>query len=207
MTLTLYKYLFIILAVLGVAGTITVLSLRVKALNQEVQNKGNNIKSYEQSLQTFQDKNGNLHNQVIQMQQSMDELQASQGQADKALLDSLAKYKIKTKTITQAGQITTTLTHDTIVQVKGFRDTTINLSQLPYITNIFTIKSDMLSNQLEIVNTQTLAWIDKKETIAPPSNIFFIRWFQKKQHITEVDVINSNPYIHTINQHFTHIVK
>lgn len=34
----------------------------------------------------------------------------------------------------------------------------------------------------------------KKETINPPKKCFFLRWFQKKQIITETLIINNNPY-------------
>lgn len=202
-----YKWLAILAIIAGVVGTIVYLSHRVKLLTEEVSVKTNNLKSYKQGLQTYQDQNGNLHNQVIQMQSSLSELKSSKDLADKALLDSLKKYKINPKEVTQAGQVTTVLKHDTTVSFIGFRDTTVDLSHPPYITNIIDIKDSKLSNELDITNVQTLAWKGKRETVNPPSKFFFIRWFQKKQTVTEADIVNSNPYIHTISQHFTLITK
>lgn len=47
----------------------------------------------------------------------------------------------------------------------------------------------------------------KKETINPPSKVFFIRWFQRKHTIVEVRVIDKNPYITEEENRFIDIIK
>ena len=37
--------------------------------------------------------------------------------------------------------------------------------------------------------------------------IFFVRWFQKKQKVVEVNVIQKNPYTDNVEQRFIEIVK
>jgi hypothetical protein len=55
------------------------------------------------------------------------------------------------------------------------------------------------SERYIIVNT-------RKEIIGKPSKIFFIRWFQKKHRILEVNVEEKNPYIKVKQQKFIKVL-
>ena len=47
----------------------------------------------------------------------------------------------------------------------------------------------------------------KRETIDPPRKCFIARWFQKKNKIVEVEVVEKNPYIENKQQRFIEIVE
>ena len=47
----------------------------------------------------------------------------------------------------------------------------------------------------------------KKETINPPKKCAIARWFQKKQEVIEVEVVEKNPYIENKQQRFIEIVE
>ena len=47
----------------------------------------------------------------------------------------------------------------------------------------------------------------KKETINPPKKCAIARWFQKKQKVIEVVVVEKNPYIENKQQRFIEIVE
>ena len=47
----------------------------------------------------------------------------------------------------------------------------------------------------------------KKETINPPKKCAIARWFQKKQEVIEVEVVEKNPYIENKQQRFIKFVK
>lgn len=47
----------------------------------------------------------------------------------------------------------------------------------------------------------------RKETIDPPKKCKFLRMFQKKHKIVEVEVIENNPYINNNKQRFIEIIK
>ena len=47
----------------------------------------------------------------------------------------------------------------------------------------------------------------KKETINPPKKCFIARWFQEKQIVIEVEVVEKNPYIENKQQRFIKFVK
>ena len=47
----------------------------------------------------------------------------------------------------------------------------------------------------------------KKETINPPKKCAIVRWFQKKQEVIEVNVVEKNPYIENKKSKFTEVIK
>ena len=47
----------------------------------------------------------------------------------------------------------------------------------------------------------------RKETIDPPKKCFIARWFQKKQEVIEVNVVEKNPYIENKKSKFTEVIK
>lgn len=47
----------------------------------------------------------------------------------------------------------------------------------------------------------------KKETIDPPKKFFLCRWFQKKQTILEVKIVEKSPYIEQKESRFIEIIK
>ena len=47
----------------------------------------------------------------------------------------------------------------------------------------------------------------RKETIDPPKKCFIARWFQRKQKVVEVNVVEKNPYIENKKSKFTEVIK
>lgn len=47
----------------------------------------------------------------------------------------------------------------------------------------------------------------KKETVNPPKKFFLFRWFQKKQRVIHVDVIEKNPYAENETSRYVEIIK
>ena len=128
-------------------------------------------------------------------------------------LNELRKeLKIKDKNIQRLEYILTqTTTHDSIY----FTDTIFN-----YDVNVDTTLADRwrvlnlklkYPNKIDVESTfnNELSVIvsGEKQTIKPPSKIFFIRWFQKKQTVVKIDVVDANPYSSVRKQRFVEIVK
>lgn len=206
-----YKYLTGIFLVVAMATTIWYLHNEVKALQQTVSMKEINIKSMERGMLLYTDKNGTLHTQSVQMQESLAELQASKDATTKALTDSIKRWKIKASTVTQAGQIDQSLTKQTVIHYAPGsytqKDTSYDFSTQPYITNKVYFTHDSATNVLDIKDTLTAVFHNTRETINPPKKFFLWRWFQRKQDVNQVDIVHANPYIHTTNQKFINVYK
>lgn len=84
---------------------------------------------------------------------------------------------------------------DTTIQDKWYK---LDLG-LKYPSTI-TVSPEFNNEQFIVVNT-------KKEYVKPPHKCFFVRWFQKKHTVVEVEVINENPYTEIKKQKFIEIIK
>lgn len=129
-------------------------------------------------------------------------------------LDSIRKeLKIKDKNLLalQYSKVEATR-KDTIV----FSDTIFKEPTL----SIDTIKGDSwynvklkleYPNKIEIeptfVSERSVIISTKKETVNPPKKFFLLRWFQKKHLVTEVNIIENNPYVKNKQQRYIEIIK
>lgn len=154
-----------------------------------------NVKAYE-----LNDKS-----KAILYQVSLQELQASNDSLTKELLNVAKQHKIKNKAINSLAYQTSTIAKtdtiifkDTIFKYNVAIDTTLQdkwykMSLSLNYPNSIKVSPSFESERYIIVHS-------KRETIKPPSKMFFIRWFQKKHTVVYVEVEEKNPYI-TINKH------
>lgn len=165
-----------------------------------------------QNVEAYQAANSGLEGNIRQYQMTMDDLRASRDSLDRKLVEVVESLKIKDKKIEylqyQAKTIHKTDTiqmSDTIFVPKAHVDTLIgdkwyNLRlKLDYPSTIVASPT-FNSEQYVVINT-------KKEYNKRPSKWFFIRWFQKKHWVTEVNVIERNPYIDAKQQKYIKVVK
>lgn len=85
-------------------------------------------------------------------------------------------------------------------------DTTITLN--PYTK--FTI-SARYPNEIcvvpDIVSEKSVVTHMQREFVNKPSKVFFVRWFQKKHWVSEVDIIESNPLIRSEKSRFVQVAQ
>lgn len=150
------------------------------------------------------------HNRVLQY--SIDELEYSNDSITKELNNIREELKIKDSKLKALYALKSTIIksdtitlRDTIFREDVNIDTLIkdewysNHLHISYPNTIITTPS-FRSEKYIIVNT-------KRETIKKPSPIFFIRWFQKKHTVIEVNVVEKNPYITETANRFIEIVR
>ena len=127
------------------------------------------------------------------------------------LLNTSKKLKIKDKELkslyyikSQSLRIDTITVKDTIF-VKDFSiDTTItdrwyNLNLALKYPNTIIVSPNFISEKHIIVHS--------KKIIRKPSKWFFIRWFQKRDVVIEVEIQEQNPYIHEVQNKFIEVLK
>lgn len=165
-----------------------------------------------QNVEAYQLENSGLEGEIRQYQMSIDDLKQSKDSVDRKLVEVLKELKIKGKSIEslqyQSNIITKTDTlimKDTIFTEKTHIDTLIGdkwyslALTLDYPSKIVTSPT-FNSEQYVIINT-------KKVFNNKPSKIFFIRWFQKKHTVVEVNTMEKNPYITNKESKFIKIIK
>ena len=165
----------------------------------------NNNKAYERLLDSTKNNNVQFQLTIKELENSKDSIFAEMNKVREEL-------KIKDKNLKQIQYINTVtritdsiIVKDTIFKTDFKLDTVLfdewhaTIINLEYPSSI-KVKS-VFKNETYITTSL------KKETINPPSKIFFVRWFQKKQKVVEVNVIQKNPYTDNVEQRFIEIVK
>lgn len=201
--------LILLLVVLVLGLTLSALLVRIKALQAEYSEAMNNYKAYEE---LFARRLDTLNKKNYELKLTKEQLNYSRDSIIQKLNDVRKELKIKDKNIQRLEYILTQTTiydsvflTDTIFKDNVKIDTTLadkwrtlNL-QLEY-PNRIDIESTF-NNELSVIVS------GEKQTIKPPSKIFFVRWFQKKQVMVKVDVVDSNPYASVKEQRFVEIIK
>lgn len=165
-----------------------------------------------QNVDAYKAQNSGLEGEIREFKMTMDDLRASRDSIDRKLADMIDELKVKDKKIeylqyqTKVIYKTDTInTSDTILVPEAHVDTIIgdkwyNLRlKLNYPSTIIASPT-FNSEQYVVINS-------KKEYNKVPSKLFFIRWFQKKHWVTEVNVIERNPYIDIKQQKYIKVVK
>ena len=161
-----------------------------KAYESDLAKNAEKVRIYQLTLQDLETSNDSLVQELIKVQKERkikdSELQAMAYQLSKAT---------RRDTITMK---------DTIF-VENFKmDTTLvdkwyKLDMSMSYPSTISVAPTFNSERYIIVNT-------RKEIIGKPSKIFFIRWFQKKHRILEVNVEEKNPYIEVEQQKFIKVL-
>lgn len=181
--------------------------------------KGRELQKYKvlyerelQNVEAYRVNNAGLQDIVGEYQMTMDNLRASKDSVDRKLAGVVDELKIKDKKIEYLQYQTKTISktdtiqlQDTIIANNVSLDTIIgdkwyNVKlRLKYPSTVV-VSPTFNSEQYVVINT-------KKEYNKTPSKIFFIRWFQKKHTVVEVNVKERSPYIINKESKFIKIVK
>lgn len=165
-----------------------------------------------QNVEAYRVDNSNLQGSVRQYQMTMNDLRISQDSLDKKLLTIIDELKLKDKQIEYLEyqsaiihKVDTIQLSDTIFLPNVDIDTIIKDAWyklelgLHYPAEI-NISPTFNSEKYIVVNS-------KKEYNKPKSKFFFIRWFQKKHQVIEVNIEEKSPYITNKKQKFIKILK
>lgn len=186
--------------------TIGILAYYNRSLKNDYANAMNNLNAY-------QLENSKLSgaNRVYKM--TISELEYSQDTMFRAM-DSIRKVlKIKDKNLNQIQYIkyevkvtdTLELVDTIFIKPSFYMDTT--LSDKWHSTRIMMKYPSYIMVEPSLESDKYVVFSFKKETVKPPKKFFLFRWFQKKQKVVNVDVVETNPYVTNKAQRFMEVVK
>ena len=165
-----------------------------------------------QNVEAYQAANSDLQETSKLYRMSIDDLRASKDRLDRKILEIVDSLKIKDKRIeslqyqsSTASRVDTLVFMDTVFVENLKIDTlvgdewyTLKL-HMQYPSEVI-VSPTFNSEQYVVINT-------KREYNKKPSKIFFIRWFQKKHNVTEVRVVEKNPYINIKEKRYIEVEK
>lgn len=200
------KIIIILSIVLGLCITIFLMYERIRQLNQELSISQNNTKA-------LLVENCNLDSTSRTLKLTVDHLERSNDSISKVLLNTMKKNHVNQKKISQLQyMLETNFRIDTI----SFRDTLfVNdihvdtcIANSPwYVMNLQLDYPNSIIVNPEFTNEYVTMFSYKKETINLPKKFFLWRWFQRKHIVTEVKIVNNNPYSSIDTTRFIDIIK
>lgn len=170
--------------------------------------QSNNIKYYQSKYSEYTTKSGLNVYKINSLFQSMNELKQSKDSLDSVLISRVDELKIKERKIQSLQHYIS----NTVTTLSGwFSDTLIENRTDTVFVELDTLKtayltSDWVDNivtynpktnkvDVETISRDELIIVGytKRETVAPRKKFFLLRWFQKKQNIYYIEIVNSNP--------------
>lgn len=156
--------------------------------------------------------NDSNKNQVRSLQLTIEQLEYYNDSVLKKLNKAKQDLKIKDKNLkelqylkTLTSKTDTVYFKDTIFVKDVCLDTTIQDKWAK--TNLKLCYPNEVRVCSEFESEKTIVTHIRKETIDPPDKCWFVRMFQKKHKVLEVDIIENNPYITTKEYKHIEIIK
>ena len=191
--------------IIGLSVILFLLANSYKNLMDSYLKSANNNKAYERLLDSTKNNNVQFQLTIKELENSKDSIFAEMNKVREEL-------KIKDKNLKQIQYINTVtkITDSVVIRDTIFKED-FNLDTCIFDdwhkTNICLSYPSKIEVKSSFKNETYITTSLKKETINPPSKIFFIRWFQKKMKVVEVNAIQKNPYTENCEQRFIEVVK
>ena len=169
----------------------------------------NNYKAYEQMYTTKLD---SVNGKNYELKLTKEMLERSQDTIIQDLNKLRKELKIKDKQIKELEYLSTvTKIHDSVYFTDTLFRYDIDLDTVIYddwhSIKIHLAYPSIIQLESKYKNQISVIVSTEKQTVNPPSKIFFIRWFQKKMEVVKVDVLDANPYAEVTEQRFVEVVK
>ena len=186
-------YGIIVVIILSLGFTSFTLGTRVSKLNSELITAISNIKA-------FESENDRLVNNNMLFTYTIDQLNYSNDSLIQVLNDLRKELKIKDRNIQELQYIAsinrkqdTLFIRDTIFKDPTFIMDTLVADQWASL-NLHLSYPNEITADYSFKNETVIISSSKKETVNPPKKCGLFRLFQKKHTVTEVEVIQNNPY-------------
>lgn len=188
-------YVGLVIVAIFVILTVVVIEQhkKIKQTNYELSTAVINLKAYESENDSLINKNIEYNYTVEQLNASTDSLVRELNNVRKAL-------KIKDKHIAElqyiashSSKVDSIFVRDTIFKDKDFCLDTIIADKWAKLQLNLKYPNEIIADY-SFNNETVIVSSSHKETVEPPHKCWLIRLFQKKHYVTEVEVIQNNPY-------------
>lgn len=195
-----FVFLIALIALLGITFN------SKKDIERKWKDAVENSKAYSQQFSDSENKN-----RAFKL--TIDQLKASNDSIFKELDDTRKELKIKDSKIKSLQYVSSSFSKaDTINWTDTiFKDPQIAidtmLSDEWYSIRVGLRYPSMVAVKPEFKSVKNIIVSAKKETVNPPKRFFLFRWFQRKQVVLNVDVVEKNPYVQSENNRYVEIIR
>lgn len=201
-----YIIAFIVLIIVFLSFSVRYLQVKNDLLKEENSILTNNQKAYVQENSILK-KDAILFKFTIEQLNYYNDsilIEMKKVQKDLKIKDDQLKALHYVKS--QASKKDTVVFRDTLFRDPYLRIDTV-IGDMWYSQNLSLRYPDTIITNPKFISDKYIILNTDKQTVDPPKKFFIARWFQKKQTIIEVNIVEKNPYIKTKEQKFIEIIK
>lgn len=184
------------------------LSIKGKGdLEEKWKNATETVKAYSEQFCTSESQNRAFKLTIDQLKSSSDSIiqQLDATRKELKVKDSkIQSLQYVSSSFTRTD--TLTLVGDTIFKDREFSMDTLLLDDW-YSVRIGLGYPSMVAVKPEFKSVKNIVVSSKRETVNPPKKFFLLRWFQKKQTVLNIDVVEKNPYVKNQTNRYVEIVR
>lgn len=178
-----------------------------KDLEEKWRNASETVKAYSGQFSTSENQNRAFKLTIDQLRSSSDSIMQQLDATRKELRvkdSKLQSLQYISSSFTRTDTIT--LVGDTIFKDREFSMDTL-VSDEWYSVRVGLGYPSMIAVKPEFRSVKSIVVSSKKETVNPPKKFFLLRWFQKKQTVLNIDVVEKNPYVENQTNRYVEIVR
>ena len=188
-----YIYIGCILLLAILLATLAIQQKKIKKFKNLYIKELSNVEAYKAS-------NSGLESEILQYTMTIDEVRASKDSLDRKISSMIDEMKVKDKKIEYLQYQTKTIVkNDTICFLDTLFVHDLKIDTLLkddwYSLNLSLSYPSTVIVSPEFISEQYIVVHNKKEYNKPKSKVFFVRWFQKKHNVTEVEIKEKSPYV------------
>lgn len=165
-----------------------------------------NVKSYSEQFSSSEEKNRAFKLTIGQLKNSNDSIFKELNEARKELMVKDSKLRSLQYVSSDFSKADTIHLTDTI-----FRDTKANVDTLLsddwYSIRVGLRYPSTVAVKPEFRSVKSIIVSTRRETVNPPKRFFLFRWFQKRQTVLNVDVVERNPYVRKQTDRYVEIIR
>ncbi len=203
------KYIYIgavvVIILLGLTLALVVDSNR--SLEKKWKEATENVKAYSDQYSASENSNRAFKLTVDQLENTNDSIFKELDAARKEL-------KVKDSKLQSLQYVSSSFVKSDTIRIEGdtiFRDREVDidttLSDEWYSVRVGLSFPSTVAVKPEFKSVKSIVVSTKRETVNPPKKFFLLRWFQKKQTVLNIDVVEKNPYVKDENNRYVEIVR
>lgn len=198
------KYLIVtIIVLLAIIGAMW---QQVKYANEKWETAEGNVKAYAMQASDAEGK-------AIALQLTIDQLGYFKDSVLQELDNTRKELKIKDKNLKALQSVSSSFTRTDTITLRDtlFRDPSVVIDTLIgdkwYNVRLGLKYPSMVAVKPYFKSEKHIIVSSKKETVNPPKKFFLLRWFQKKQTVLHIDVVEKNPYVDNESSRYVEIIN
>lgn len=199
-------YIGTVIMAIALAILLAISIQRGKKIEKEWKEAEENVKAYSSEFSSLRNKN-------VAYKLTIEQLEYFQDSIFQELNKTRKDLKVKNSKLESLQYVSSTFTKADTIILKDtiFKDPQVKvdtvLSDEWYSLKLGLRYPSTIAASPKFRSIKHIVVSSKRETVNPPSKIFFIRWFQRKHTVLNIDIVEKNPYVAEESSRYVEILK